>query len=116
MATKFHEEKFGPTLELFVWYMCKNYDQNLIHKFCEILNLESGSADELPSWALGYIFLCAPDLTINSVKKINSQIVYGHLEFGFSNVTYQKENEIQNYSELKMKIEKITTTNNGEHP
>jgi len=26
------------------------------------------------------------------------------------------EKEIQNYSELKMKIEKITTTNNGEHP
>lgn len=82
----YHEKKFTPVLDLFIDYMCKSFDENLLSKFFDILLLESGSADELPPTAFGYIYKCQPDLVDKLVRKYDNSIITENLLFGKSNV------------------------------
>lgn len=110
-ASKFHEEKFSPVLNLFIYYMNRSYDEMLMSEFFNILIVESGSADELPSWTLGYIYMSNPKEVIDLVRKYDKELINSHLEFGFVNVTYGRKDEIENFEYLEKQIEEITTAN-----
>ena len=82
-------------------------DTTALIRFFDIMNLETGSADETPAWALGYIFLCESNFTIQMMENNYSKILLDNLEFGILNVTYQKENEIENFEDLKNKLDSL---------
>lgn len=82
----YHEEKFTPILDLFIDYMCKSFDETLLSNFFDILIIESGSADETPPTALGYIYKCQPRLVNKLVKEYGNSIITESLVFGKSNV------------------------------
>ena len=80
----------------------------LLDKFLELLIKDDNSADEARIWSLGNIYLCNPELTLNSIKKYkNNPILVDDLEFGFMNVTYQRESKIKNYELLNSKIQDL---------
>jgi hypothetical protein len=81
-----HEEKFTPILDLFIEYTCKSFDEVLLRKFFDILIIESGSADESPPTALGYIYRCQPDLVNKLVKEYDNITITESLEFGKLNI------------------------------
>jgi hypothetical protein len=104
----FHLNQLDPILiHFFPKYVCTFKDTTVLLRFFDIINLETGSADESPAWALGYIFLCQPDFTIRMLIKHYTDLLLGDLEFGFGNVTYQKENEIENFDKLKFKMDSL---------
>ena len=100
----FHEEKFNPILDLLSYFLCKNQDDELINKFLDYIIETPGSADEHPAWIIGKIYICKPNWIIEKTKNKNSSHLNEILEFGFLNVTYQKEKEIENFEYLKQLI------------
>lgn len=82
----YHEEKFTPILDLFIEYMCKSYDDTLMRKFFDLMIIESGSADETPPTALGFIYKCQPELVNKLVKEYNNSVINDNFEFGKGNI------------------------------
>lgn len=111
LREKYHEDTFVAVLDMFISYNAKTFDEDIVSEFFDILILDSGSADETPSWVLGYIYLDHPDKVISLVRKYNNSVINNHLDFGFMNVSYQKENEIENYEFLNNQIQELFKQN-----
>jgi hypothetical protein len=103
-----HEPKFDLILNYASTFIIENNDVGLLQLFILTVKLDIGSADEMPSWTLGSIFLEDPDLVIEQFKIIGStNDLVERLEFGFDNIVEGKESSILNYKELKVKIESL---------
>lgn len=105
---KYGEEIYVPKLKLLKTIICKEKDSELLSEFFKVLISTENSADEEPRWILGDIYLCQSDLIISEfrkLKKTEQKIILGDLNFGFLNVTYNKEDKIQNYHHLKKKLD-----------
>ena len=84
---KHHEPKFDMILNVAVDYITKTKDKELFRTFIEIVKLDTGSADEMPSWTLGSIFIKQPDWTIEQIRNVGlTQDLIDRLDFGFENV------------------------------
>lgn len=98
---KHHEPKFDVILNIAADYITKTKDKELLKTFIETVKLDTGSADEMPSWTLGSIFIKQPDWTIEQIRNVGlTQDLIDRLDFGFENVVTKADN----YSELKDKI------------
>lgn len=103
----YHENVFIPLLEPFKALVCSDGDRQLLSEFMMVLIATPGSADETPSWVLGDIYLCRPDLVAELFKKLGEpqkDIIFRALDWGFQNVTYEKEIYIPNYWRLQNKL------------
>lgn len=110
---EYDEEYYEPILSEIEKLVCEKNDVKLLNRFLELLLKTSNSASESPSWTLGNIYLCHPELTLSSIKKFqNNPILVNELEFGFKNVTYQKESQIKNYKLLNKYIQDLVRTQN----
>ena len=98
---KHHEPKFDVILNVAADYIIKTRDKELLRIFIETVKLDTGSADETPSWTLGYIFIKQPDWTIEQMRNVGlTQDLIERLDFGFENVVTKSDD----YSKLKNKI------------
>lgn len=103
----FEENVYTPLLPFLSELFCKNMDIKLLNIFLEILIINKMSANELPAWTLGDCYLCHPNLVLNQIDNYldeDKENLKFLLIFGFENVTWQKEQEIKNYQELKDKL------------
>lgn len=103
----FHDYQFDAVLGLFDKYMCKFKDRELLEEFLNLLEVETGSADELPSYSLGTIFQCHPDWMFESMKKHLDLL--NLLEWGIVNIGYDANRneppELETkYNELRVSI------------
>jgi len=99
---KHHEPKFDIILNVASDYITKTKDKELLRTLIETIKLDTGSADEMPSWTLGAIFIKQPDWTIEEMKYVGlTKDLVDRLDFGFENVVSKSDN----YSELKNKID-----------
>jgi anti-sigma factor RsiW len=111
---KFSEKIYNPALDSAKNLICANRDDKLLLEFVKVLIATEKSADEAPRWTLGDIYLCQPKMVAAVFKKFSKEqqkIVYDDLSFGFDNVTYKKEHEISNYSQLKKQLESLNPEN-----
>ena len=98
---KHHEPKFDMILNVAADYITRTKDKELFRTFIETVKLDTGSADEMPSWTLGSIFIKQPDWTTEQIRNVGlTQDLIDRLDFGFENVVAKSDN----YSELKNKI------------
>jgi hypothetical protein len=98
---KHHESKFDMILNVAADYITKTKDKELLRTFIETVKLDTGSADEMPSWTLGFIFIKQPDWTIEQLRVVGlTQDLIDRLDFGFENVVTKSDD----YSKLKNKI------------
>jgi hypothetical protein len=79
----YHEMVFNNVLDVFSNYICEQKDTQVFGLFKKILIANSGSADELPSYALGQIFNCHPDWILYHLGR--SHEYFYSLEWGFVN-------------------------------
>jgi hypothetical protein len=103
----YHENIFTPSLETAKQIICNNKDRELMRHFLKVIISTTNSANEGPSWILGELFICQSDLVISEYNKLNSSeksIILKDLQFGFDNVTYNKEKDIPNFRTLKSKL------------
>jgi hypothetical protein len=91
-----HEPKFGFILNFAADFIIANQDEELMRLLIETIKLNTGSADEHPSWILGYIFLKSPDWTILQMKAVGlDKMLVESLEFGFANGTFDSKDDIR---------------------
>jgi hypothetical protein len=103
----FEETIYTPLLPFLSALFCKNQDSDLLDKYLKIIIANKMSANEMPAWSLGDCYLCYPDIVIKQINSFSGKdrdYLWSMLTFGFENVTWQKENEIKNYKELKNKL------------
>ena len=105
---EFHDTQLVPILvKIFPKYVCVSKDTTVLLRFFDIINLETGSADETPDWVLGKIFICEPNFTIKILSRHSSDFLLNNLELGFLHITYQKEKEVDNFDNLKFKLDSL---------
>lgn len=102
----YHDEKFDAILDLFIFYMNKEFDEKLMRDYFDILIIEKGSADELPSLALGEIFIKHPNEVIKLVKEYNNKIITDHLDFGYQSAKFYHKNKID-FKDLDKQITEL---------
>ncbi|MBI5182126.1 MAG: hypothetical protein HZA06_04340 [Nitrospirae bacterium] len=105
---KYAEDNYTPKLETLRTIVCRENDRELLSEFFKVLISTENSANEKPRWIVGDIYLCQSDLVISEVKllkKAEQKIILNDLNFGFLNVTYNKEDKIQDYHKLKRKLD-----------
>jgi len=103
----FEETIYTPLLPFLSSLFCKNKDIDLFDKYLKIMLVNQMSANEMPAWSLGDCYLCHPDLVIKQINNYSGkdrEYLWSMLTFGFKNVTWQKESEIENYDELKNRL------------
>jgi hypothetical protein len=104
---KYEETIYTPLLPFLSGLFCKNKDIDLLDKYLKIMIINQMSANESPAWTLGDCYLCHPDLVIKQINNYSGkdkEYLWSMLTFGFENVTWQKESEIENYNELKNRL------------
>ena len=95
--------EFREALEFLKQRYCLEPDEDALNAFISVLTTTSDSAYETPSFILGEMYICQADLIFNkvhSLKKEEKKYIVETLDWGFQNVTYKKENKIDNYKEL----------------
>jgi len=103
----FEETIYTPLLPFVSVLFCKNKDTYLLDNYLKVMIVNQMSANESPAWSLGNCYLCQPDLVIKRINNYSGkdrEYLWSMLTFGFENVTWQKESEIDNYNELKNKL------------
>ena len=107
---RYGENIYNPALDSTKNIICRDNDKELLSEYLKVLIATNNSADEFPCWILGDIYLCQPELLISIFKKLEKpeqKIIYDALRFGFENVTYNKENNIPNYYQLKKMLDSL---------
>lgn len=112
-VVKYAENVYNPVLKNAVSLVCKDSNTQVLDEFLQVIINTRNSADEYPAFVLGEMFICQPELFFKLFKKYpkdEKQIIYNAVEWGFKNVTWQKEKEMPEYSKLKQKLEEISNT------
>jgi hypothetical protein len=89
---------------------CKYSDSQLLDIFMKAIIENRNSANESPAWTMGECYICNPDIVIRQISKFpqeETKILIEYLDFGFANVTYQKETQFHNYKALLDKLDKL---------
>ena len=105
---EFVETKIHPALDQLEKIVCAKRDTELLDCFLEMLLDTQGSADETPSDILAAVFICQTDVVEARLAAIGTEdYLIGVLEFGFENTTYNREDEFENYKDLRNRIDKL---------
>lgn len=102
----YHE--YTDALKLLEQNYCSHPDKTLLHEFVLVLIANSNSTYEYPHYVLGELYICQPELVIEQINSLNpkeKKYMFNSLYWGFKNVTYEKENEIKNFTELSDKLD-----------
>ena len=89
---EFSEDKLNPILSDAQKIICRNNDSKLLAELFKVQIISKNSANELPAYYLGKIFLFNPELfesVYNNLENDDKLIILDFLEFGFENVTYE---------------------------
>lgn len=105
----FHEMMFNAVLYKFSDYVCSTQDEELFQLYNKIITTESGSADELPSFAIGRIFKCQPDWTLEQIPK--SHDYFFLLEWGCQGVTDKKHQQLLNKHRTNIGLKQVDYDN-----
>ena len=105
----YHEMVFDMVLDTFSDHICTTKDDELFKLYNKIITTEDGSADELPSFAIGRIFKCQPAWTLERIPKSHS---YFHLlEWGCQGVTDKEHQRLLNEHRTNIGLEQVDYDN-----
>ncbi len=87
---EFHSDtKYDPILTIIPKYFCSTNDIEILQLFFATMWADKGSANEMPSFAIGSCFVCNPDLVIGQLTKIKNneqkKILFDQIEWGLLN-------------------------------
>ena len=98
----FHDYQFDGSLRSFTTYVCEHKDAELTQQYMKLMITQEGSADEAPTYALGRLFICEPEWTMQQIKKHSS--LMNSLTWGIMNmVTKDNAEQIKKkYNDLRV--------------
>ena len=111
----YSEIKYSPILDVLPKYFCSTNDTDILQLFFSTMWANNGSANEMPSFAIGKCFVWKTDIVIAQVKKIQNveqkKFIFDKIEWGllnYFNVDFDvDENKSNNkeFSKLKIRLE-----------
>ena len=101
----FHEMMFAQVLSNFSDYICSTKDEQLFNLYNKIITTETGSADEAPSFAIGRVFKCQPDWTLERIP--TSHDYFNLLEWGCQGVTDKEQQRLLNEHRTNIGLEQV---------
>jgi hypothetical protein len=102
--------EYTEALNLLEAKYCSEPNENVLDEFISVLIATSNSAYETPSYVLGKLYICQPNLVVNKIHALtpeDKRYIVQTLDWGFQNATYQHEDEIQNYTELLNQLKSL---------
>jgi hypothetical protein len=103
-----HEPRFDYILDFASRFIVEKKDSELLLTFIETIKLDDGSADEMPSSSLGWIYLKEPEWTIRNLKIVGTdELLVERLESGFDKAVHKKDFSAAQYDELRAKLEAL---------
>jgi len=104
--------QYSSILEILPKYFCATNDVEIIKLFFATMLADNGSANEIPSFAIGECFVCKTNMIIEQLKKIENieqkEYILDHIEWGLLNIFGIDENgksENKEYHKLKMLLD-----------
>ena len=108
----YSEVKYSPILDVLPKYFCSTNDTDILQLFLSTMWADQGSANEMPSFAIGKCFVCKTDIIIAQLKKIRNveqkELIFDSIEWGFLNYFSVDGNEKSNnkeFNKLKNRLE-----------
>ena len=108
----YNDIKYSPILDILQKYFCSTNDTEILQLFFSTMWADSGSANELPSFAIGKCFVCKTNIIIAQLKKIQNveqkELIFDRIEWGLLNYFSVDENEKSNnkeFNKLKKRLE-----------
>ena len=98
---------YNPALSTFPDYFCENPDEAMVDLFFQTILVTQNSANEIPSYTLGEMYLCNPDFILKQIGTYeydDEQTLVGALYWGFENVVYDMDPKPENVEDLKKRI------------
>ncbi len=110
---EFHNDtKYDPILSILPKYFCLTKDVEVLQLFFATMWADKGSANEMPSFAIGKCFVCNPDLVIEQLTKIKiveqKTLIFDHIEWGLLNYFDVEENgksDNKEFNKLKARLD-----------
>lgn len=100
--------KYSPILDILPSYFCETKDTIVLQLFFATMWSERGSANEMPSVAIGDCFICQTEIALRQLRAVNNTeqriLIYDQIEFGLVNHFSIDENvkfENKEYNRLK---------------
>ena len=104
--------KYSPILDILPKYFCSTNDTEILQLFFLTMWADKGSANEIPSLAIGYCFVCKTDVVIEQLTKIkdteHKELILNHIEWGLINlfsIDENKKSENREYDNLKVRLD-----------
>lgn len=118
----YSDSKYDPILDIFPNYFCKTLDSITLNLFFAAIWTDNGSANEMPSFAIGDCFVCHADVVLRQLKSVKDneqlKLIVHDIEWGLRNhfnvsepgdanpaTTTQKD--IDNFNKLLAKLKTI---------
>ncbi|CAN5504669.1 hypothetical protein BH10BAC1_BH10BAC1_05330 [soil metagenome] len=108
---KYSDLKYSPILEILPDYICETKDTMILQLFYATMWADKGSANEIPSIAIGSCYICWPDFVLKQIRTIKNteqrKSIYNHIEFGLlSNFDVDENNKPidKKFDGLKQKL------------
>jgi hypothetical protein len=111
---EFAEGEYIKALDPAKKLICNNGDAELLAEFLRVLLATTNLAYEFPSFVLGEIFICDPELVIKQMGRLelgDQTEIYKTLDWGFRNVTHGRQKDIPNYETLVQRLRHLNPEN-----
>ena len=104
--------KYSPILDILPKYFCLTNDTEILQLFFSTMWADKGSANEMPSFAIGHCFVCKTDIVIEQLTKIKNteqkELILNHIEWGLMshfNIDENEKSENKEYNKLKIRLD-----------
>jgi hypothetical protein len=108
----YHDTKYDPILNILPKYFCSTNDADVIQLFLATMCANQGSANEMPSFAIGDCFICNPDIVIEQLLKVKDieqkKHLFGEIGWGLSNhfnICENGSSDNNEYNKLKSRLD-----------
>jgi hypothetical protein len=106
------ENRYSPVLDILPKYFCETKDTALLQLFFATMWADKGSADEMPSLAIGDCFICQTDIVARQVGMIKNKeqclSIYSNIEWGLLNhydVDEDGKSKDKDFNKLKKRLD-----------
>lgn len=106
------ENRYSPVLAILPKYFCETKDTALLQLFFATMWADNGSADEMPSMAIGDCFICQTDIVARQAGMIKNkeqrQSIYSDIEWGLVNhydVDESGKSKDKDFNRLKKRLD-----------
>ena len=104
--------KYSPILDILPKYFCSTNDTEILQLFFSTMWADKGSANEMPSFAIGHCFVCKTDIVIEQLKKIEDtwqkELILDSIKWGilgYFGVNEDEKSDNEEFNKLKTRLD-----------